>query len=366
MSVKIHDILSYLQELAPPQLQEAYDNSGLLVGNAHQICTGVLVCLDSIEEVVDEAVATGCNLIVAHHPIVFSGLKTLTGETYIEKVVIKAIKNDIAVYAIHTNLDNVLEGVNGVMANALGLINTTVLSPKTSVLRKLSVFVPTTHEEGVKNALFKAGSGHIGKYKECSFSVNGNGTFCAQSSAKPYVGKLDERHTEPEVRIDVLLPFYKEKQVIEALLQAHPYEEVAYDVVDVRNFSTEIGAGIIGELKEEMVLEDFLQQVKMTFSVAMLRYTPVSKALVKRIAYCGGSGSFLLNDALKKKADVFITADIKYHQFFDAENKLCLVDIGHYESEYLIIKYLVDKLKEKFTTFAVLLTNVNTNPINFL
>jgi dinuclear metal center YbgI/SA1388 family protein len=366
MAVAIREIVDYLQELAPPRLQENYDNSGVVVGDIGQGCTGILVCLDSIESVIDEAIEKGCNLVIAHHPIVFSGLKSLTGKTYIERVVLKAIKNDIVIFSIHTNLDNVIEGVNGVMAKVLGLKNVSVLAPKTAVLRKLSVFVPITHSEEVKSALFKAGAGHIGNYSECSFTVEGKGTFKAEKEANPYVGQLNERHTEAECKIEVVLPFYKEGQVIEALLKAHPYEEVAYDLFDLRNVSTQIGAGIVGELEQEIELNEFLQHIKRTFSVSMLRYTAIEQKKVKRIAYCGGSGSFLISESIQKKADIFITADVKYHQFFDAENKLCLVDIGHYESEFLIIKFLVDKLKEKFTTFAVLLTNVNTNPINFL
>jgi dinuclear metal center YbgI/SA1388 family protein len=366
MKVIIKDIIHYLNELAPVHLQENYDNSGLLIGDADQVCAGVLVCLDSIESVVDEAINTGCNLIVAHHPIVFSGLKSLTGKNYIERVVIKAIQHQIAIYAIHTNLDNMLEGVNGVMAKALKLNNCNVLSPKQEVFRKLTVFVPSSHQEIVRNKLFEAGAGTIGNYSECSFTSEGNGTFCAQTGANPFVGQVNSRHTEPEVKIEVLLPFYKEKQVVDALIKVHPYEEVAYDVYDVRNSSSLIGAGIVGELDEAMELSDFLVSVKSIFNVPLLRYTPVNKSTVKRVAYCGGSGSFLLKEAVQMKADVFITADVKYHQFFDADGNVCLVDIGHYESEYLIIKFLVDKLKEKFTTFAVLLTNVNTNPINFL
>jgi dinuclear metal center YbgI/SA1388 family protein len=366
MAVKINDVIVFLESLAPRSLQENYDNCGLLVGSVKDYCTGVLVCLDSLEAIVDEAIEKHCNLIVAHHPIVFAGLKSLTGKNYIERVVIKAVQNNIAIYAIHTNLDNVLEGVNGVMGQALGLSSVRVLLPKKNELRKIAVYVPMSHEENLKNALFSAGAGHIGNYDECSFSVSGVGTFRAGQMARPYVGEIEKRHHEEEVKIEVVFPVYKEKEVISTMEKAHPYEEVAYDLYDVHNVSSKIGAGIIGELPHEMALTDFLLKVKDTFSVKMLRYTGGDSISVKRVAYCGGSGSFLLSAAMAMKADVYVTADVKYHQFFDAEDKICLVDIGHYESEYLIIKYLVDKLKEKFTTFAVLLTNVNTNPINFL
>jgi dinuclear metal center YbgI/SA1388 family protein len=366
MNSTIKEIIQFLHTLAPSSLQESYDNAGLIVGEEQQMCTGILVCLDSIEAVVEEAIEKKCNLIIAHHPIVFEGLKKITGKNYIEKTIIKAIKNDVAIFAIHTNLDNVLEGVNGKMAQVLGLKNVQILDPKKEVLSKLVTFVPTDHLESVKNALFQAGAGKLGHYDECSFSTQGEGSFRALVGSQPFVGAHNVQHKESEVRLEVIYPNYTEAAVVKALRKNHPYEEVAFDCIELKNTSNEIGAGIIGELEHPIALIDFLKQVKSTFNVGSLKYTSPTKLTVQKIAFCGGSGSFLLSKAINHQADVFITADFKYHQYFDANNQLVIVDIGHYESEFLTINLLVDKLKEKFTTFAVLLTNVNTNPINFL
>lgn len=364
--IKIGEVVQYLNKFAPQSLQENYDNSGLIVGDVNLECTGILVCLDCLEAVVDEAIEKRCNLIVAHHPIVFEGLKKITGKNYIEKIIIKAIKNDVSIFAIHTNLDNIIEGVNGKMATVLGLKNVRVLAPKKDLFSKLITFVPTEYVEKVKSALFLAGAGKIGNYDECSFASNGEGTFRALDGAQPFVGNLNTRHLENEVKIEVIYPNYCEAAIIQSLKANHPYEEVAYDCIALKNTNQHFGAGIIGDLEHPIPLMDFLKSVKDIFNVGCLKYTQPTKELVQKIAYCGGSGSFLLNQAINSKADVFITGDFKYHQFFDANNSIVIADIGHYESEFLTINLLVDKLKENFTTFAVLLTNVNTNPINFL
>jgi dinuclear metal center YbgI/SA1388 family protein len=366
MSSTIKEIIQFLHTLAPSSLQESYDNAGLIVGEEQQLCTGILVCLDSIEAVVEEAIEKKCNLIIAHHPIVFEGLKKITGKNYIEKTIIKAIKNDVAIFAIHTNLDNVLEGVNGKMAQVLGLKNVQILAPKKDVLSKLITYVPNENLDKLKIALFNAGAGSIGNYDECSFSTSGLGSFRALEGANPYVGNKNEQHIEREVKLEVIYPNYLEREVIKALKNNHPYEEVAYDCIALKNTNQNIGAGIIGNLEQSIDLMQLLTKLKGHFNVGCLKYTQPIHEKVQKIAYCGGSGSFLLKDAIQQGADVFITADFKYHQFFDANNQLVIVDIGHYESEFLTINLLVDKLKEKFTTFAVLLTNVNTNPINFL
>jgi dinuclear metal center YbgI/SA1388 family protein len=366
MNSTIKEIIQFLYTLAPSSLQESYDNAGLIVGDDQQLCTGVLVCLDSIEAVVDEAIEKKCNLIIAHHPIVFEGLKKITGKNYIEKTIIKAIKNDVAIFAIHTNLDNVLEGVNGKMAQVLGLKNVQILAPKKDVLSKLITYVPNENLDKLKIALFNAGAGCIGNYDECSFSTSGLGSFRALEGANPYVGNKNEQHIEREVKLEVIYPNYLEREVIKVLKNNHPYEEVAYDCIALKNTNQNIGAGIIGNLEQSIDLMQLLTKLKGHFNVGCLKYTQPIHEKVQKIAYCGGSGSFLLKDAIQQGADVFITADFKYHQFFDANNQLVIVDIGHYESEFLTINLLVDKLKEKFTTFAVLLTNVNTNPINFL
>jgi len=362
----IQDVTNYLESFAPLQYQESYDNAGLIVGNSKNEVTGVLVCLDSTEEIVDEAIERKCNLIVAHHPIVFSGLKKITGKNYIERTVIKAIKNDVAIYAIHTNLDNMLSGVNAIIGKKLGLINSQILSPSKNNLRKLITFVPVSHAEKVSESLFVAGAGNVGGYDECSFNSLGEGTFRAGESTNPFVGEKGKRHIEQEQKIEVIFPIDKERTVLAALMESHPYEEPAYDILQLQNNNPTIGAGLIGELENEVDEITFLKSLKPLMKTDCIRHSSLIGGKVKRIAVCGGSGSFLLKHALQQKADVFITGDFKYHEFFDAENRIIIADIGHFESEQHTIELLADKLKEKFTTFAVCFTEINTNPVNYL
>jgi dinuclear metal center YbgI/SA1388 family protein len=362
----IKNITDYLEKIAPLALQESYDNSGLITGNPETIVSGIMLCLDSTEDVIDDAIANDCNLVIAHHPIVFSGIKKLNGKNYVERTIIKAIKNDIAIYAIHTNLDNVLVGVNKIIAEKLGLINLKILSPKASLLKKLVTFCPPDHAEKVRTALFNAGAGGIGNYDECSFNITGEGSFRGNESSKPFVGQIGVRHTETESRIETIFESYKRNDVLKALFQSHPYEEVAYDIYPLDNSHPQIGSGIVGELSENQHETEFLQFVKRKMNAGSLRHTSLTGKEVKRVAVCGGSGSFLLNDAIKADAQIFITADFKYHQFFDADKKIVIADIGHFESEQFTIDLIKTLILEKFSTFAVRLTKVNTNPVYYM
>jgi dinuclear metal center YbgI/SA1388 family protein len=363
--MNISTIISALENIAPPALQESYDNAGLIAGNANWPCTGIICTLDATEAVVHEAKAKGCNLIVAHHPIVFSGLKKITGKNYVEQTIIAAIKNDIAIYAIHTNLDNVLQGVNAKIADALGLINRSILAPKAGQLMKLFTFVPTESAEKVRSAMFEAGAGQIGNYSECSFNSEGTGTYKAGDGAQPYLGSLHQRHSEPETKIEVIFPVYLQHAVIKALKNAHPYEEVAYDVVALANDYQQVGSGLKGELATEISEADFLQQLKTAFHLKVIRHTPLLGKMIKKVALCGGAGSFLIGKAVAAGADVYITGDVKYHEFFDANHQLVIADIGHWESEQFTIDLLFSILQDKFPTFAVLKTGVTTNPVNY-
>jgi len=362
----IKEIVSALENLAPPVYQENYDNSGLLIGNVNQEVSKVLVCLDCVEAVVDEAISIGAGLIVAHHPIIFSGLKKLNGKNYVERVVMKAIKNDIAIYAIHTNLDNVQHGVNQKIGQRLGLKNLQILAPKSNSLYKLVSYVPADFSEKVLHALFESGAGRIGNYAECSFKVAGEGTFKANELAKPFLGEANIRHREAEDRIEVLVPIHIKQAVITALKSAHPYEEVAYELLEIINANQQLGAGMIGELETAISEKDFLEFCKTALKTACIRHTELLGNEVKKVAFCGGSGSFLLPNAISAKADVFITGDFKYHDFFDADGKILIADVGHFESEQFTIELLADYLMEKFPTFAVLKTGVNTNPIAYV
>jgi len=363
--MKIANIISFFESKAHPSLQEQYDNAGLITGNAGWECSGIICSLDVTEEVIQEAIEKKCNLIVAHHPIIFSGLKKINGKNYVEKTIIAAIKNDIAIYAIHTNLDNIIGGVSGKMAAMLGLKNSTALSTKENTLKKLSTFVPLDKAAQVRNALFAAGAGHIGNYSEASFNTEGTGTFKAGPGANPFVGEKGIQHQEKEIKIEVIFPYYLESGVLAALVAAHPYEEVAYDVVSLSNANQNIGSGVIGYLENPMEEKQFLEKLKEVFRVPVVRHTVLLGKPITKVALCGGAGSFLISKALAAGADVYITADIKYHEFFDANNRMLLADIGHYESEQFTINLLQEILEQKFPTFAVLKTAVKTNPVYY-
>ncbi|UIR55754.1 Nif3-like dinuclear metal center hexameric protein [Sphingobacterium sp. SRCM116780] len=362
--MKIKDITSYLEKLAPLDLQESYDNSGLIVGNPDQEIHKIMISLDCTEAVVDDAIAKGCNLIVSHHPIVFKGLKRFNGNNYVERTVIKAIQHDIALYAIHTNLDNVTGGVNSKIATLLALQNQAILEPKSNLQYKLVVYVPRSHVEQVRAALFEAGAGKVGsKYDECSFNTAGYGTFKALANAQPTIGEIGTQERVEETRIEVIYTKSIERNVLLAMYESHPYEEVAYDTLRLENKSQEVGAGIIGNLENPMTEQDFLAYLKNNLNLNVIRHTALQGKSVSRVAVCGGSGGFLLNAAKRSGADFFVTADYKYHEFFDAENQIVIADIGHYESEQFTQELLFDIITEKFPNFAVLITEVDTNPI---
>jgi dinuclear metal center YbgI/SA1388 family protein len=363
--MKIKEIIAAVEAFAPPELQEEWDNTGLITGSGAWECSGVLCALDVTVQVVQEAVAKGCNLVVAHHPVLFKGIKRLTGNTYVEQVLIEAIKNNLAIYAAHTALDNVLLGVNGKIAEKLGLKNYKILAPKEKMLRRLITFAPHANAEAVRQAVFAAGAGHIGKYSECSFNSIGNGTFKAEEGTNPHVGEVGKQHQEEETKIEIVFPAYLELQVVKALVDAHPYEEVAYDIFAMENIHYGMGAGIIGELDVEIEETDFLRTVKETFKAQAVRHTALRGKRVKKVAVCGGSGAFLIKMARQLGADFYITADVKYHEFFDAEGAVVLADVGHWESEQYTIELLQELIAKKFPTFAVLKTETDTNPVRY-
>lgn len=363
--MKIKEIISELEKLAPLSLQESYDNAGLITGNQNDECSSVILTIDTTEAVIEEAIDKGANLVLSHHPIVFSGLKKLNGKNYIERAVIKAIKNDIAIYAAHTNMDNVSVGVNAKICEKLNLQHCKILSPIKGSLKKLVSFIPSKHLEKVRQAIFAAGAGHIGNYDNCSYSTKGKGSFRALENANPYVGALGKIHFEEETRFETIFPAHKQSKVISALLNSHPYEEVAYDIYPLDNIYEETGAGMIGELENAIPEKDFLDKIKEVFNVGCIRHTQLLNKSIKKVAICGGSGSFLLAKAMSSSADIFITGDFKYHQFFDAENKILIADIGHYESEQFTKELFYDILKKKFPNFAFYFSEENTNPVNY-
>lgn len=362
----ISAIISVLEKMAPMFLQESYDNSGLITGQKQTECTGALLCLDVTESVINDAITKNCNLIISHHPIVFKGIKKFDSDYYVDKTIIAAIKNDIAIYACHTNMDNVINGVNGKIADKLNLINRKILQPKSFLIQKLVVFVPFEYQEALEKSLFEAGAGEMGNYAECSFVSEGTGSFKPLEGADPHTGSIGIRTIQKEAKVEVIFPIWKQSAILNAMKNAHPYEEVAYEIYILQNKHQEIGAGIIAELEQSVDIKDFFNELKSIFSVKCLKHTKIISDKIKKIAICGGSGSFLIQDAIRAKADVFITSDIKYHDFFEANNQLVLVDIGHFESEQFTIELFTDVLKNNFPTFAHFKTDVHTNPVKYL
>ena len=360
----IAQLCQVLEQWAPRTLQEDYDNAGLICGDRSKKVSAVLCTLDCTEAVVQEAMDRGANVIVAHHPIVFSGLKQITGRNYVERTIIKAIKNDIAIYAIHTNLDSVSTGVNAMMAERIGLKNLRVLSAKGNLL-KLQVYVPNSNVAEVKSALFNAGAGNIGDYDHCSFDSIGTGHFKPGPGSNPHVGEQGEDHSEPEVKVEVIVPPYLQAEVTEALIASHPYEEPAFDFLLTQNPDPSVGSGMIGTLENAMKPKAFLLHIAENFKTQCIRHTQFEGKEVKKVAICGGSGSFLRKTAAAAGADAYITSDMKYHEFFDADGQLMYLDIGHHESEQFTPDLIASYLEEKNVTFAVLLSEVNTNPVHY-
>ncbi len=361
----IQDVINHLETLAPLTYAEDFDNVGLLVGDKNEKLTGVLVTLDTLEKVVDEAIEKNCNLIVSFHPIIFKGLKKITGKTYVERVVLKAIKHNIAIYAIHTALDNALQGVNDMICNTIGLINKQILIPQSATIKKLTTYVPKSEAEVLRTALFNAGAGNIGNYSNCSFNTDGMGTYQGNEASNPSLGEKGKTHQEEETQISVIFAKHLESKVIKALINTHSYEEVAYEVVTIENKNQNIGMGMIGEFENEMTEEDFLSHLKTTMQTECVRHSRFLNKSIKKIAVLGGSGSFAINAAKAAGADAFVTADLKYHDFFTAENSILLADVGHYESEQFTKNLLVTYLTKKITNFAVVLSNTNTNPVKY-
>jgi dinuclear metal center YbgI/SA1388 family protein len=354
-----------IEEKAPLSLQESYDNSGLIIGSHDMEIHKALVTMDVTEKVMKEAIKKGCKLIISHHPLIFGNIKKINSKNVTEKLIISAIKNDIAIYAAHTNFDNISHGVNEILGKKLGLSNLKILQPKENLLKKLITFCPVKHVTKVQAALFSAGAGHIGNYDCCSYNTSGEGTFRALENANPFVGKPHEIHHEKEVKIEVIFPAYKQSSLIHALISAHPYEEVAYDIFPLHNSFNQVGSGMMGYVEKPKTEKEFLDHLKKSLDIKAIRHSPLLNKKIKTVAFCGGSGSFLIKEALAANVDAFITADLKYHNFFEPENRFLLADIGHYESEQFTKELIVDCIKKKFPKFAILNSEVNTNPVNY-
>ena len=364
--MKLTELVDHLNQAVPLSLQEGYDNSGVQVGNEGNDIRSGLLTLDVTEEVIEEAVQKECGIVISHHPLIFKGLKRIDEKTPAGRIIFKAVKNQIAIYSAHTNLDVLKNGVSHRMAQKLSLERISVLQSLKNRLLKLIAFVPDAHLERVREAVFDAGAGITGNYDRCGFTVNGTGSFRAGEGAEPFAGEKGKMHFEKEVRFETILFSHVRDKVIKALLEAHPYEEVAYDIVPLENDNSGIGFGSIGYLNEPLGESDFLKTVSSSLSATGIRYSKPSGRTIRKVALCGGAGASLLNDALAAGADAYLTADLKYHSFFDAGDQILLVDCGHYETEKYATEILYDLIIEKFPTFALRFSEINTNPINYL
>ena len=363
--MKIKNLIKILEDYAPLSWQEGYDNSGLIIGNMNDEVESALICLDITEEILNEAIENGFGMIISHHPLIFKGINKINRKNPIERIIVSAIKNNIAIYSIHTNIDNIITGVNGRIAEKLGLGNIAVLDSKKGLFNKLVTFCPLSKAEVVRNAIFNAGAGQIGDYSDCSYNTDGTGTFRGNNNANPYVGEKNILHYEPETRIEMVYPVYKEMAVINALISSHPYEKVAYDIFRVENQYPEFGAGLVGDLNSEIDEFNFLEKLKRIFNIKVIKHSKLSGKPIKRVAVCGGSGSFLINKAKLSGADIFITGDVKYHDYFEAGKEMIIADIGHYESEQFTKDLIHTILIEKIPNFALQISKQNTNPINY-
>ena len=363
MNTKIIDVIASIEEMAPLAYQESWDNSGLQVGNPNQDVTAVLLCVDITEKIIDEAIEKKANLIISHHPLIFKGIKKLTGATYIERIIIKAIQNNIVLYSAHTNMDKCMGGVNFRIAQKLGLKNISILAPENNYLYKIVTYVPHSHAECLRQAMWSAGAGSIGNYDNCSYNIDGNGTFKASASCNPYVGNVDELHTEPEQRIEMVVTKDKYSSVVSAIHSAHPYEEPAIDIIPLHNSYSQLGLGCIGELENPIDEDEILKLISQNLHVNYMRHTKLSDKKISKIALCGGSGAEFISLAIKQKADVYITSDVKYHDFFGIENQIVIIDIGHFESESCIKEVFYEQLSKKIINFAILMADSDQSPI---
>ena len=364
--MRIKEITNYIEELAPLSYAEDFDNVGLLIGSYNSEVKGVLVTLDTLEETVDEAITKNCNLIISFHPIIFDGLKKINGNSYVERVAIKAIKNDIAIYATHTALDNSRKGVSAKMCEIIGLVNTKILIPKKGIIKKLTTYVPTKDADSLRSSLFEVGAGDIGNYDQCSFNTSGESTFKGNQNSNPILGEKGKLHKEKETQISLIFESKNETRILNKLFEIHPYDEVSYELLTTQNEHQDIGIGMIGELSQEMNEKDFLLYLKKTMKTDLIRYSEFINRKIKKVAVLGGSGSFAILNAKRAGADAYISADFKYHDFFKAEREILLADIGHYESEQFTKTLLVDYLTKKFSNFAIVLSQKSTNPIYYI
>ena len=361
----VKDVIDHLDEFAPLCYAEEFDNVGLIIGDYNQKVKGILVTLDSTEIVVEEAIKKKCNLIISFHPIIFNDLKSITKKNYVDRVIHKAIKNDIAIVAIHTALDNSIIGVNSTICKRLKIKDSKILIPKEKTIKKLTTYIPYKNVERLKSEIFKIGGGSIGKYENCSFSYEGMGSFKGNEQSSPKIGEKLKFTEVKEICVNITFLKHLEQRIINVLKDNHPYEEIAYEIITLDNYNQNIGMGMIGNLDKPMQENNFISFVKKQMKSSSIKHSKRLGKKIQKVAVLGGSGSFGIENAINSGADAYVTSDLKYHDYFRAEDKLLLLDIGHYESEQFTKKLMFDFLTKKIPNFAIVLSKTNTNPIKY-
>lgn len=363
--IPLRTLLACIEQWAPFSWQESYDNAGLILGDPDRNVTEALVCFDVTPEVVDEAVRIGAGLIVSHHPAIFKGIKRINPASRLGYMIKQSLCHDIAWCALHTNLDNTLNGVNSYLCEQLGLKDVQPLAPLQDIYGKLQVYVPEAYAEKLRQALAEAGCGAGARYDACSYSSRGEGRFRAGSQAHPFSGQIGELHCEAECKIECLYPLHKTRQVLDVLRTNHPYEEPAFDLLPLRNEATGQGAGAIGNLQESMQETELLDKLKELTGTHCIRHSGFRGRKIRRIALCGGSGGSFIGNACARQADAYITGDLKYHDFADAGSGTWLVDIGHFESEKFAMELIFRFIRKNFPNFAVSISEQARNPVSF-
>ena len=357
--MKIKEVIQFLEQKFPLHWQEDFDNCGVQCGDKERELTGIVVCFDMSEAVIDEALAQGSNMVISHHPIIYKhGLKKIEPTNRVGKIIYKALENKILLYSMHTNIDSGKAGGNVLFAKKLELQNLSVLVPKENQFCKLVVFVPAENSALLKEAMFKIGCGNIGNYSHCSYSCEGIGSFKPLTGVNPHIGKHNRLERVDEERIEMIFPKNIKRQVIETLYGHHPYEEPAFDIITLENQNREVGLGRIGLLPTSMLAKDFILYIKEKLNLDFVKFSGNRDAEIKKVAVCGGGGASFISEALTAGVNAYITGDLKYHDFFIPENKMLLIDIGHFEGEHFIREIITSLLQENFNTFATHFTEV--------
>ena len=367
--MNVGELIKQIEDWAPPGAAWEKDNVGLQVGSRGDKLKNILLCLELDEEVLKQAIKKKCNLIFTHHPLIFNPIKNLDFEKSKQARLIQhLIKQNISLYSAHTNLDFTRDGVSFELAKSLKLKNVTFLEHEEANQFKVVIFLPAVNVDELSEALFSVGGGVIGNYENCSFRIAGEGTFKGNEDSNPVIGKKGNTEKVEEVRLELIVDSWNLGRIVNAIKKHHPYEEPAYDIYPLKNKNTNFGAGAIGELDKELSEKEFLNFVSKSLKIGKLKYCIGSGKKIKKVAVCGGSGSELLSRAINSGADAFITADIKYHAYHDAEGKILLIDAGHYETEIgslNIVKKRIEKILSGKDYIKVFKFSGSTNPVKF-